>query len=403
MRFAYLSSDFGVDPSGGAGNSVHLRELVRSLRGCGHSVEIFSSVAARAGEEPGFHSVPLGGLPLAAACSIELEDGLPAHLPVEWRRLVYAEYVQRSLLPLLEDFRPDALYERYSLFAYGGIELARRLDIPLLLEVNAPLSLEASRYRDLVLRRTASELERRIFQAADALLVVSSELERFARGLGVPAGKISVLPNGVDPDRFAPGAPGDEVRERYGLVGRRVVGFVGTLRPWHDLDTLLEALARLAARDEDVELLVVGEGPAGDRLRGSTRGHVTCTGAVDYDDVPRCMAAMDVVVVPYSSEVDCYFSPLKLFEAMAMAKPVVGARIGQVAELVVDGETGLLYQPGDARDLAEKLRHVFDAADGGRKLGSAARAWIVATRTWHRNACEITRIAESLRERPGRS
>jgi glycosyltransferase involved in cell wall biosynthesis len=401
MKFAYLSSDFGVQPFGGVGNSVHLHEIVRALRGCGHAVEVFSSVAAPEGEQTDFHSVPLEGFPAAASRSIELETGLPAHLPVEWRRLVYAEYVQRTLLPRLEAFRPDALYERYSLFAYGGVELARKLGVPLLLEVNAPLSLEASRYRDLVLKRTAADLERRIFRAADAVLVVSSELERFARGLGVPAERVVVLPNGVDPERFTPDADGGAIRERYGLTGKRVIGFVGTLRPWHDLDTLLEALATVTARDDDVELLVVGEGPAGDRLRGLTDAAVTCTGAIEYDDVPACMAAMDVVVVPYSSEIDCYFSPLKLFEAMAMARPVVGARIGQVAELVGDGETGLLYEPGDARDLAEKLRRALDTANGGSKLGSTARAWVVGERTWGHNAREITRIARSLRERPG--
>jgi glycosyltransferase involved in cell wall biosynthesis len=310
--------------------------------------------------------------------------------------------VQRKLLPPLREYRPDVIYERYSLFAYGGIELARELEIPLLLEVNAPLSLEASRYRDLVLRGTARELEGHIFRSADTLLVVSRELEEYARGLGARAERIRVLPNGANEERFRPGLAGGAVRARYGLGRKRVMGFVGTLRPWHDVDTMLDALERLAGLDDRVHLLVVGEGPASDRLRRLGNAHVTCTGAIEYEDVPEFMAAMDVVVVPYSEEIDCYFSPLKLFEAMAMGKPVVGARIGQVAELLADGETGLLYEPGNARDLADKVRLALDLPDRGRKMGSAAREWVVGTRTWKRNAREIAAIATSLLEPPAR-
>jgi glycosyltransferase involved in cell wall biosynthesis len=405
MRFAYLSCDFGVNPFGGIGNSVHLQETVRALRGHGHDVQVYSSVSdveAGVGARDA-HSVPLRGLALEVALCLKQEDaGLPAHLAVEWRRLLYSEYVQRELLPVLSAFGPDVIYERYSLFAYGGIELARALGVPLLLEVNAPLSQEAARFRDLVLKRTAAELERKILGSADALLVVSRELEAYACGLGVAGERIRVIPNGADPARFHPDSSGEAVRARYGLEGKQVIGFVGGLRLWHDLDTLLEALSLLADADRRAHLLVVGEGPASERLQSLGSEHITFTGAVDYDDVPRFMAAMDVIVVPYSEEVDCYFSPLKLFEAMAIGKPVVGARIGQVAEVLVDGETGLLYEPGQARDLAARIRQALDLPDHGREMGAAARAWVVGTRTWEQNALEIERVATSLLEQARR-
>jgi glycosyltransferase involved in cell wall biosynthesis len=108
------------------------------------------------------------------------------------------------------------------------------------------------------------------------------------------------------------------------------------------------------------------------------------------------MAAMDVVVVPYSQEGDAYFSPLKLFEAMAMAKPVVGANLGQVAEILVHGETGCLYEPGSAEDLAKKITAVLEMTDGGARLGAAARQWVVENQTWERNAQRIEALAQSL-------
>ena len=169
-----------------------------------------------------------------------------------------------------------------------------------------------------------------ILNRADALMVLSKPLEDFVRHLGVPSGRITIKRCGVNPDEFHPGVFGEEVRSDYNLNGKQVIGFVGSLRPWHDLDTLLAAVKLLANTDETVHLFVVGQGPRMEQLQASGEGYVTCTGAVEHHQVPRFMAAMDVVVVPYPREGEPYFSPLKLFEGMAMAKPIVGARIGQV-------------------------------------------------------------------------
>jgi glycosyltransferase involved in cell wall biosynthesis len=400
MRIAYLCSDIGIRVFGTSGASAHLNNTVRALRRGGHAVEIFSVSAdaqdARALQD-GIRYVPMGGFAAVAAELLEKEDaGLPGHLSREWRRLIYSEYCQHALLEPLRAFGPDVIYERYSLFAYGGIELARRLGIPHVLEVNAPLSHEAATHRELVLKRTAETLEREILLGSDALVVVSRALARYARGLGVPCERITVLPNGVDPELFAPVVSGAEVRSRYGIEGHEVLGFVGTLKPWHDLDTLVEALRLLAARRPAVHLLVVGDGPGRSRLQVLEHDSVTCTGAVSHGDVPRYMAAMDVVVVPYGRDADSYFSPLKLFEAMAMAKPVVGARLGEVAETVVDGESGILYEPGCADDLADKIASVLDAAERGEALGQAARRSVLATHTWDHNAQRTIALAESL-------
>jgi glycosyltransferase involved in cell wall biosynthesis len=405
MRFAYLSCDFGVPVFGPLGASVHLREMVGALHGLGHEVEVFSpnlGLGAAVPAPGGFRQLPLDGCAARAASLLSSEDtGRSDHLVREWRRLVYAEQVQRTLLPILERWRPDAIYERYSLFAYAGVELAERLGVPLLLEVNAPLTLEAAKYRELVLRRTAEELERLVFERAAALFVVSRELEMHARRLGVPGEGIHVLPNGVDAERFHPDVSGGAVRERHALHGKRVIGFVGSLKPWHDLDTLLEAARRLAQRDPRIRLLVVGEGPRLAELRAAREPHVICTGAVPHDDVPAHLAAADVVVVPYGKGGDAYFSPLKLFEAMAAAKPVVGARIGQVAEVLVHGESGLLYEPGEPADLAERIREILDAPGRGAELAAAARRAIVPGRTWRDNARRIVEIARDLRRGTG--
>ena len=399
MRLAYLTCDFGVHLFGPKGASVHVRETTNALRLLGHDVRIFAPSVLVQGPDDAtdVRHIALDGFAAEAVDLLSHEGArLPEHLAKEWRALLYAERAQRVLEPELADFRPDAIYERYSLFAYAGVELSRRLRVPLLLEVNAPLAAEQARHRVLVLKTTAEELERRIFRSADALLVVSAALADHANRLGVAPERVTVMPNAVDAERFHPRVSGAAVRARYGFHGKRVIGFAGSLKPWHDLDTLVAAVGMLAHGDPSAHLFVVGYGPGLAALRDSGADHVTCAGAVAHAEMPAFLAAMDVVAVPYPADAATYFSPVKLFEAMAMGKPVVGARLGQVGELLADGRTGLLYEPGDPRDLARKLRAVFDMPDRGASLGEAAREWVVTTRTWGHNARRIVDLARSL-------
>jgi len=405
VRLAYLCFDFGIPVLGTKGASVHLRETVDALRGLGHTVQVYSPGQGLEKTEVQWDdwcATPLSGFASDVVGLLASEDLAQCkRLSRELRTLLFAEYSQRVLLPALTAFRPDVIYERYSLLAYAGAELARRLGVPLLLEVNAPLTLEQARYRELVLKRTAEEVERKILNTADALIVVSKALADHARSFGVRPDRITVLPNGVNPERFNPGVSGEDVRARYNLDGKRVLGFVGTLKPWHDLETLVAAVRLLIKKDKRVHLLVVGDGSGADRLQSLEEDHITLTGSVSYEEVPRFMAAMDVIAVPYPAGGEPYFSPLKLFEAMAMAKPAVGARVGQVAEVLVHGETGLLYEPGCPADLANQASRFFEHPASRIAMGAAARRDVLANRIWERNARQIGAIAGSLANASG--
>jgi len=400
MRIAYLSADFGVAVNGSSGSSIHVREVTRALRALGHEVRIFSTSRYQfdqSSDDGSLQIVHLDGFGGAAASAIEHEElGALAHLSREFRRLLYSEHLQRALLPLLADFDPHFIYERYSLFSYAGVELARVLRVPLVLEVNAPLSLEAAKHRDLVLKRTATDLEARIWCSADAILVVSEMLRRHAVSIGVTEERVAVVRTGVDSDLFGPSVSGEHVRERHDLARKKVVGFVGSLKPWHDLDTLLAAMRLLMPDDPGYHLLIAGQGPRMDELVSKNDAFVTYAGAVVHEEIPAYLAAMDVVAVPYAGGQEHYFSPIKLFEAMAMAKPVVGARIGQVANVLTHDATGLLYEPGDALELAAAIRRVFALPDRGAELGRNARAAVEGSYTWHQVAERIVSIAEPL-------
>jgi glycosyltransferase involved in cell wall biosynthesis len=122
---------------------------------------------------------------------------------------------------------------------------------------------------------------------------------------------------------------------------------------------------------------------------------VTLVGNVPHEEVPRYLALMDVAVAPYPAVEDFYFSPLKLFEYMAGGRPVVASRIGQVAQVIADGLTGLLYEPGDREALIACIRRLRADESLRRDLGQNARI-ACSMNTWRQNAERVVGWVEPL-------
>jgi glycosyltransferase involved in cell wall biosynthesis len=174
---------------------------------------------------------------------------------------------------------------------------------------------------------------------------------------------VRVLPNAVDTDLFRPDVDGAQVRRRCDLDGRFVVGFAGTFKAWHGVDILLAAFRDLRQTDPSIHLLLVGDGPLRPALEETVRTTgleeaVTFAGRVAHDAMPAYLAAMDIAVAPYPALDEFYFSPLKIFEYMAAGRAVLASRVGQVVDLIVDGETGLLFDPGDDTGLVDRIQRL---------------------------------------------
>jgi glycosyltransferase involved in cell wall biosynthesis len=200
-----------------------------------------------------------------------------------------------------------------------------------------------------------------------------------------------VVANGVDADEFLP-------RSVAPRSDGFTVGFVGSLKPWHGLADLIEAFSRLRQLAGDVRLLIVGDGPERNRLEEDlgARGLVDAvqfTGAVAHSEVPALLASMDAAVAPYPKLANFYFSPLKIFEYMAAGLPIVASRTGQVAQLIEDGVTGLLYEPGDIGAMFEALDRLRRDSQLRGDLGRAARAAILRGHTWRTIVERILRIS----------
>jgi glycosyltransferase involved in cell wall biosynthesis len=404
VRIAYLSADFGVPVAGTKGASIHVRALVHAMRAEGHEVLVLTPST---GDGASLAGCPVRELPFEATLG-ELVDALKqeplcqgTRLAQDVRNLLYAAGLPQRARALLEDFRPEVLYERYSLLGTGGLALARELAVPLLVEVNAPLVLEQQKMRGLSLPTLARLAERRIFTGADHLFVVSKWLRVYAIVQGAAAEQVTVLPNAADPELFHPRQEPSELRGDLGWDTPFVIGFVGSMKSWHGVRILLEVLDQLGGAQSRFRLLLVGSGPMVPNLEEEVRRRgledvVHLTGSVRHEAVPKLVAAMDVAVAPYAADADGYFSPVKLFEYMAMACPVIAARVGQVEEVIEHGRTGWLYAPGSAEELARIIRSLAGDRPLRQRVGAAAREQALIRHTWRYNARRVVEIAEHL-------
>ncbi|MGA2042197.1 MAG: glycosyltransferase family 4 protein [Roseiarcus sp.] len=303
--------------------------------------------------------------------------------------------------------RPGCLvYQRHGVFGWAGAALAWRRGLPLVLEYNGP-EVWIARHWACPLRHPAlaERIERIGLAAADCVTVVSEPLRARLLAQGVADRRILVNPNGVDLARFAPALDGGAVRARFGLGGRIVIGFIGTFGPWHGVEILVEAFARVLARrphlQASVRLLLIGDGdrlPAARSLltRAGRLGEATLTGIVAQREGPAHLAACDILALPTLANPDgspFFGSPTKLFEYMAMGRAIVASRLGQAAEMLEDGESALLVPPGDADGLARALARLIDDSALRGRLGAAARARAEARHGW---GAHVTRLLESL-------
>lgn len=368
------------------GQAVHIDELTSALRNRGHEV-IIVGPGGHDGRGPGQDD--------------DMVKTLRRYLPralYELLEISYSLVAYRRLKTAYRRHRPDILYERANLFLPVGVRLKRRYELPMLLEVNAPLFQQRNQFGGIALTRLARWSEEMTWRGADYVLPVTHALAEIIRDAGVPDERIVVIPNAIDPDRFMREVDNDLVKRRLGLKDKIVLGFTGFVRDWH----ALENVVKLLATDEwgpDYHLLIVGDGPGRQALEQRARElgvaqSLTFTGSVPHDDVPQYIAAFDVALQP---GVTPYASPLKLFEYMALGRAIIAPDTPNIREILVHDKTAMLFDPNMAGSLGSAIKLVCQDPSLRVRLGTTARQAIRDRKlTWEDNALRIEALANRL-------
>jgi glycosyltransferase involved in cell wall biosynthesis len=386
MRILYLLPHVNMTIADPVGHAIRIRGLIGGFRQLGADVVVISAGDQRMDRTAKtlYRSLVKGSMP--ARLSGALRDIFCLMNDRLFRGRAYRLASARGPF--------DLVVEHFSFLSEAGVYVARRLNLPLILDDIPPIWEDELYYRR-ELPRAARFIQARAFGQATGLIAVSGVIRDYLIGSQVPAERIHVVHNGADCSRFHPGVGGNEIREKYGLQKGPVVGFVGSFAPWHGLDFLLGCADGLADTLNLVRFLIVGDGDRRLDLERQVEssglsGRITFTGARPYEEIPSLIDAMDIGVMPDSNS---YGSPIKIFEYMAMGKAVIAPRLAPIEEIVTDGKDGILFPPKNQVALREAIVELCRNVEYRIRLGRCARQKVLDHFTWKRHAEAIITAA----------
>lgn len=314
----------------------------------------------------------------------------------------------------IENCEKSFIYQRHNFFNYLGVKLSIKYNIPLVLEFNSLNLWTAQNWGGGIpenYRKLLRKIELLNLKKADLITCVSEELKNFLIKIGVDQEKVLVNVNGVDIIKYSPEINGVKIRNKYFLKDKIVIGFVGSFDIFHGVPVLLKAYNNLVYQypdyKEKVRMILIGEGKILTNIKKQLKickleDMVILAGAIDYDKVPRYLAACDILVAPHVPNKDgspFFGSPTKLFEYMAMGKAIVASNLGQIGRVLENKKTALLVKPGDANDLMLAINELINNEPLRISLGNSAREEVTKKYTWDVNVKNIINKLEELYRR----
>jgi glycosyltransferase involved in cell wall biosynthesis len=263
----------------------------------------------------------------------------------------------------------------------GGKSINNRL-------VYTSLGLRRDKEKPGIADRLAYILENRLVRKSRKTTIANEiTAEKLTRQAGVKQEKVQVVPIGVDIEQYNPGLDTSEVQNKYNLVGKRNVLFVGRICVEKGVEYLIKAADILVNRlgVENIQFVLVGPGGNFDDKKKNAspymtkilqmisdyklQGIVKLTGIVPVEDLRRLYTACDMVVIPSIIDLD----PQVQIEAMASGKPVIGTTVGTMPRRIIDEASGFIIEPTNERQLAEKIKYLLDNPLEMKKMGDYAR------------------------------
>ncbi|HUX65308.1 TIGR04063 family PEP-CTERM/XrtA system glycosyltransferase [Sulfuricella sp.] len=310
-----------------------------------------------------------------------------------------------EIVPLI---RPDILHAHSpALNAIAALRVGSKHGIPVVYEVRAfweDAAVDHGTSKEWGMRyRLTRGLETHAFKRVDAVTTICEGLRRDIVARGIPEQKVTVIPNAVDIERFSVGGTGDAtLKQQLGLIGHRIIGFIGSFYAYEGLDLLLQAFPTILKAVPDARLLLVGGGPQDDNLKRlaaelGIQGKVVFTGRVPHDQVQRYYDLVDILAYPrHSMRLTELVTPLKPLEAMAQGRLLVASDVGGHKELIQDGKTGILFKAEDPLALASAVLQLLAEESRWPGLRNAARHFVETERNWPKSVSNYVALYSRL-------
>ena len=283
-----------------------------------------------------------------------------------------------------------------------------KLGIPVIYEVRGLWDITRGsaevEYMDSDKYKQSMRMELDVCSRANHVCVITQALKDFLINKGINAQKITVLPNGVDLERFTIRDPDQELMQALKLEGKVVIGYVGSMQQYEGLDLLLEAISSVREKTNvDFHFLAVGDGSEIDLLKKMTielniSDLVTFTGRVPHHEVADYYSLIHICPFPRKNQLVCQLvSPLKPFEAMAMGKAVISSDVAALRESIEPGVNGILHKADDFNSLSDELLRLIDDPNLVRKIGEGGSMWVKQQRSWESLTEKLISVYEHVR------
>lgn len=383
-----------VEAFGASGGSTHIQEVTCGLAALGHSVHVMALHSAEGANR----------------------NRLPCGAPVEEtrRRKELALLGTPQTARAIARFKPHVVMERYYNFAGAGVLLAHRHGIPALLEVNAPMIDPPGSAKTRLDSLLLGSMRRWAVRQAKWSAAIVTPLNTTVPP-EVSRRKIHELPWGANVEQFSPSQRLSQPDKAHlavelGLsLDYPVAVFLGSFRKWHGVEHFAEAARLLLARGVPLSFLAIGGGPELGPLRQKVASwdlpadRFVFAGSQPHDRVPALLSLASIGVAPFDvaahlplATFGFYWSPLKVFEYMAMSLPVVTIDVPPLNGIVRDGLEGLLYMGSDVAGMAAVLARLAGDRELRERLGEAARRRVVASYSWRAHCAALDKLLRGI-------
>lgn len=380
MKILYYSPHPQLRMNAPTGYGTHMREMIAAWQRMGIEVKTLIGGDLEESTETASTESPQGRFSSVKA----MIPGLIWESVRDTSLQKFDREMGRRLEEMIGIFQPDFVYERVAYLQNSGVRTAQEMGVKHIAEINAPYPDERISFSgNSLLLGKARRVEKEILTYSHGISVVSSALKNYLiKILPEAASKISVIPNAVNPAQSQPNPSRLKIlREKYKLRNKLVVGFVGSMFPYHGVDILIQAFAKMTDI-RNVHLLIVGDGAILDELKRMAKDlgigeKVTFTGSVNHSDVYDHIELMDITVMPKSN---WYGSPVKIFEYALLNKPVIAPDVLPVRDVMSEKE-GILVKP-DIGAFSKALVDLIGHPEKRIELGMNWNAKVLEKYTW---------------------